>query len=126
MTNNFLSRRKFFTWGGGVLAASTMMTRGVAEIEAAAQGSQIPAGEDYYAKFNVTPFINAAGTYTFLTASIMPPQVRAAVERTIEDAEGRADQRNRRGCDLGIAVFGRQPAGMQRPDDSPAPAPAAA
>jgi uncharacterized pyridoxal phosphate-dependent enzyme len=81
MTNNFLSRRKFFTWGGGVLAASTMMTRGVAEIEAAAQGSQIPAGEDYYAKFNVTPFINAAGTYTFLTASIMPPQVRAAVDR---------------------------------------------
>jgi L-seryl-tRNA(Ser) seleniumtransferase len=81
MTNNFLSRRKFFKWGGGVLAASTMVTRGVREIEAAPQSHETPAGEDYYSKLNVTPFINAAGTYTFLTASIMPPQVRAAVDR---------------------------------------------
>jgi L-seryl-tRNA(Ser) seleniumtransferase len=81
MTNNFLSRRKFFKWGGGVLAASAMMTRGVPEIEAAPQGHETPAGEDYYSKLNVTPFINAAGTYTSLTASIMPPKVRAAVDR---------------------------------------------
>jgi L-seryl-tRNA(Ser) seleniumtransferase len=81
MTNNFLSRRKFFKWGGGVLAASTMMTQEVPRLEAAKQGNETPAGEDYYSKLGVTPFINAAGTYTILTASIMPPQVRAAVDR---------------------------------------------
>src|SRR5204862_6678908 len=36
-------------------------------------------GEDYYDKLGVTKIINAAGTYTALTASIMPPQVQAAV-----------------------------------------------
>jgi uncharacterized pyridoxal phosphate-dependent enzyme len=35
--------------------------------------------EDYYDKLGVTKIINAAGTYTFLTASIMPPAVQAAV-----------------------------------------------
>jgi L-seryl-tRNA(Ser) seleniumtransferase len=34
---------------------------------------------DYYDKLGVTKIINAAGTYTFLTASIMPPSVQAAV-----------------------------------------------
>src|SRR5262252_2380198 len=36
-------------------------------------------GEDYYEKLGVTPFINAAGTYTILTASTMPDEVQAAV-----------------------------------------------
>jgi uncharacterized pyridoxal phosphate-dependent enzyme len=38
-------------------------------------------GEDYYDKLRVTKIINAAGTYTALTASIMPPAVQAAVAR---------------------------------------------
>lgn len=38
-------------------------------------------GEDYYDKLGVTKIINAAGTYTMLTASIMPPPVQAAVAR---------------------------------------------
>jgi L-seryl-tRNA(Ser) seleniumtransferase len=38
-------------------------------------------GEDYYDKLGVTKIINAAGTYTVLTASTMPPSVRAAVDR---------------------------------------------
>ena len=37
--------------------------------------------EDYYDKLGVTKIINAAGTYTSLTASIMPPSVQAAVAR---------------------------------------------
>ena len=37
-------------------------------------------GEDYYAKLGVTPIINAAGTYTTLTAACMPPEVLAAVQ----------------------------------------------
>ncbi len=36
-------------------------------------------GTDYYDKLGVPKIINAAGTYTFLTASIMPPSVQAAV-----------------------------------------------
>jgi L-seryl-tRNA(Ser) seleniumtransferase len=39
------------------------------------------AGEDYYEKLGVQPIINAAGTYTYLTAAVMPPSVRKAVER---------------------------------------------
>lgn len=38
-------------------------------------------GEDYYEKLGVTKIINAAGTYTALTASIMPPSVQAAVAK---------------------------------------------
>jgi L-seryl-tRNA(Ser) seleniumtransferase len=41
--------------------------------------SSSPKGVDYYQKLGVTPFINAAGTYTILTASIMPDEVQAAV-----------------------------------------------
>jgi len=37
------------------------------------------AGTDYYAKLGVKKIINAKGTYTDLTASCMPPQVREAV-----------------------------------------------
>lgn len=36
-------------------------------------------GVDYYEKLGVVPFINAAGTYTILSASTMPEEVQAAV-----------------------------------------------
>jgi uncharacterized pyridoxal phosphate-dependent enzyme len=35
-------------------------------------------GVDYYSRLGVTPFINAAGTYTVLSASTMPEEVQAA------------------------------------------------
>jgi L-seryl-tRNA(Ser) seleniumtransferase len=38
------------------------------------------AARDYFAELGVRPFINAAGTYTALTASLMPPEVVAAIE----------------------------------------------
>ena len=34
---------------------------------------------DYFASLGVKPFINAAGTYTMLTASLMPPEVMEAM-----------------------------------------------
>jgi L-seryl-tRNA(Ser) seleniumtransferase len=34
---------------------------------------------DYFAELGVRPFLNAAGTYTTLTASLMPPEVMQAV-----------------------------------------------
>ncbi|MGB7847357.1 MAG: aminotransferase class V-fold PLP-dependent enzyme [Candidatus Acidiferrum sp.] len=36
-------------------------------------------GVDYYQKLGVTPFINAAGTYTVLSGSTMPDEVQAAI-----------------------------------------------
>jgi L-seryl-tRNA(Ser) seleniumtransferase len=38
-------------------------------------------GEDYYDKLGVPKIINAAGTYTTLTAACMPPVVLAAVQK---------------------------------------------
>jgi uncharacterized pyridoxal phosphate-dependent enzyme len=37
-------------------------------------------GRDYFKELNVRPFLNAAGTYTTLTASLMPPEVVRAIE----------------------------------------------
>src|SRR5208283_4410013 len=47
----------------------------------AADRRPAPDGEDYYDKLGVTKIINAAGTYTALTGSTMPPSVQAAVAR---------------------------------------------
>ncbi|MGH9751942.1 MAG: aminotransferase class V-fold PLP-dependent enzyme [Blastocatellia bacterium] len=38
-----------------------------------------PAGRDYFKELNVRPFINAAGTFTTLTASLMAPEVVEAM-----------------------------------------------
>ena len=38
-------------------------------------------GEDYYDKLGVAKIVNAAGTYTLLTASTMPASVRAAIDQ---------------------------------------------
>jgi L-seryl-tRNA(Ser) seleniumtransferase len=42
------------------------------------------AAADYYDKLGVSKIINAAGTYTILTAATMPPAVRAAVAKAAE------------------------------------------
>src|SRR4051812_46318457 len=68
------TRRSFFAWTKNALAASGLS--GLASVRAEAAS---PRGEDYYDKLGVTKIINAAGTYTALTASIMPPPVQAAV-----------------------------------------------
>jgi uncharacterized pyridoxal phosphate-dependent enzyme len=43
--------------------------------EAAAAGK----GTDYFRELGIRPFINAAGTYTAMTASLMPPEVMEAI-----------------------------------------------
>ena len=67
------TRRNFFSWTRNAFAATGLVGGAPAVAQAAV------AGEDYYAKLGVTKIINAAGTYTALTASIMPPSVQAAV-----------------------------------------------
>ena len=42
------------------------------------------ATPDYFADLGVRPFINAAGTYTDMTSSLMPPEVRAAWDYAAE------------------------------------------
>jgi L-seryl-tRNA(Ser) seleniumtransferase len=69
------TRRTFLNWSQRLLAAAGVST-------ALPAADTLPEqGEDYYAKLGVPTIINAAGTYTALTASIMPPPVQAAVAR---------------------------------------------
>jgi D-glucosaminate-6-phosphate ammonia-lyase len=39
-----------------------------------------PVARDYFKELGVRPFINAAGTYTTLTASLMAPEVMQAID----------------------------------------------
>jgi len=74
---SLLSRRRFFSWTGSLAAAF-----GLSPISASARNiSTGIEGEDYYDKLGVPKIINAAGTYTVLTAACMPPEVLAAVQR---------------------------------------------
>lgn len=61
-----------------LLGIAGMSTVGAILPDAAATPVE-PSGVDYYEKLSVPRIINAAGTYTFLTASIMPPSVQRAV-----------------------------------------------
>ena len=69
--NRSFGRRNFFgvlrkvTTVGGVMSQAHWLRAAPAAARAAQRG------EDYYEKLGVTKIINAAGTYTNLTASIM-------------------------------------------------------
>ena len=39
----------------------------------------VPVARDYFKELGVRPFINAAGTFTDMTASLMPPEVMTAI-----------------------------------------------
>ena len=74
--DTFRTRRDFFGLAGAAVAIGASETSA-----SSATGKSPHSGDehDYYDKLGVTKIINAAGTYTFLTASIMPPSVQAAV-----------------------------------------------
>src|SRR5438128_12093026 len=76
-----ISRRKVLRTGGQAIIAGSVAVGGTPFLAARSSSkSKLPAeGVDYYQKLGVTPLINAAGTYTVLTASIMPDEVQAAV-----------------------------------------------
>jgi len=78
---NAETRRGFFTWTRNMLAGAGLVGSGEAFAGPDKVREETPAGEDYYNKLGVTKIINAAGTYTMFTASIMPPPVQAAVAR---------------------------------------------
>ncbi len=70
------SRRRFFRWTSA-LAATPLFS----SARSFASSQNETEGEDYYAKLGVPTIINAAGTYTTLTAACMPPVVLAAVQK---------------------------------------------
>src|SRR3954468_9330194 len=63
----FLQSASTFPLVGGVMAAKPSLA-------AAAKG-----GRDYFRDLGVRPFINAAGTYTAMTASLMAPEAMDAI-----------------------------------------------
>ena len=64
---NFLGTLRNVVTAGGVMSQSQWL-----RAAPPAAGATARRGEDYYEKLGVTKIINAAGTYTNLTASIMP------------------------------------------------------
>jgi len=76
-----VSRRGFFRWASS-LAAAVGAAPLVSSAKTLASPPQSAEGEDYYAKLGVATIINAAGTYTTLTAACMPPEVLAAVQKS--------------------------------------------
>src|SRR5438132_11740328 len=71
------TRRRFLGWANWLFASGGLASHHLQ----AAELRHTAEGEDYYDKLGVTKIINAAGTYTALTASTMPPSVQAAVAR---------------------------------------------
>ena len=72
-----VSRRRFIG-----LTSATAASIGVAPFLGYSPESlavETASSDDYYAKLGVDKIINAAGTYTYLTAACMPPQVQRAV-----------------------------------------------
>src|SRR5438132_5474499 len=74
-----ISRRKLLRTGGQALIAGGVALCGSPALEAKSSPKSSAKGVDYYQKLGVTPFINAAGTYTVLSASTMPEEVQAAI-----------------------------------------------
>ena len=70
--NGLFSRRSFVRLAGVL---------GLAPLQAASAAPPAIESPDYYDKLGVPKIINAAGTYTTLTAACMPPEVVAAVQQ---------------------------------------------
>src|SRR5215472_11905501 len=76
--STFGTRRNFFKRINLALTGFAF-TRALPFEKVIAAHEPIPEPVDYYDKLGVTKRINAAGTYTYLTGSLMPPSVQAAV-----------------------------------------------
>jgi len=78
-----MSRRKLLRRGAQAVLAGGATLSGIPTLEPRAFSKSAPKAApravDYYQKLGVTPFINAAGTYTVLSASTMPDEVQMAI-----------------------------------------------
>jgi L-seryl-tRNA(Ser) seleniumtransferase len=78
--SGFFSRRRFVRLASSI-ATAIGAAPALATASTAGTSPVVIASEDYYDKLGVEKIINAAGTYTTLTAACMPPAVVAAVQR---------------------------------------------
>ncbi len=82
--NGSLSRRRFLHWSQAAMATLGALPLFGRAAEAATPAKPAAGGhdpDDYYAKLNVTRVINARGTFTALTAAVMPLSVQRAVAK---------------------------------------------
>ena len=70
------SRRRFLETVSAVPLVGGLIARGRARRR---RRPRRESGRDYFRELGVRPFINAAGTYTAMTASLMPPEVMEAI-----------------------------------------------
>jgi L-seryl-tRNA(Ser) seleniumtransferase len=68
------TRRHFLESLSSLPLVGSLVEAGASPAEAAARG-----GRDHFRELGVRPFINAAGTYTAMTASLMAPEVMEAI-----------------------------------------------
>jgi L-seryl-tRNA(Ser) seleniumtransferase len=73
-----MNRRSWMKWVAAAPVYSVIAARGLTETLAAATGKT--ATSDVYRRLGVRPFINARGTWTYLSGSLELPEVRRAVE----------------------------------------------
>jgi uncharacterized pyridoxal phosphate-dependent enzyme len=76
LTNN--GRRSFMKLLAAAPLFAAIKSRGIAATVAAAQGKS--STSEVYTRLGVRPFINARGTWTYLSGSLELPEVRRAVE----------------------------------------------
>src|SRR5215470_1248960 len=74
-----ISRRKLLRNGARALLAGGVAIPQISSLGPRASAQSATSAVDYYQKLGVTPLINAAGTYTVLSASTMPDEVQAAI-----------------------------------------------
>ncbi len=73
------TRRKLLGTGTKAIVAGGAALCGGSALHAKDKARASTKAVDYYQKLGITPFINAAGTYTILSASTMPDEVQAAI-----------------------------------------------
>jgi uncharacterized pyridoxal phosphate-dependent enzyme len=81
-----LTRRRFLRQGRQAIIAGGAAACAGSVLEARDASPAKAKAADYYRKLGVTPFLNAAGTYTILSASIMPEEVQAAMTLAAKQA----------------------------------------
>ncbi|HET7696888.1 MAG TPA: aminotransferase class V-fold PLP-dependent enzyme [Vicinamibacterales bacterium] len=71
-----LSRRDLFRWSALLTAPALLQSRAAGEAQSRAQ----PPPRDVYRAIGVRPLINARGTFTIISGSLMLPEVRTAMD----------------------------------------------
>jgi L-seryl-tRNA(Ser) seleniumtransferase len=77
------SRRRFLRSASGLPVVGGFISAGPLPLGFAASSAG-RGGRDYFRELGVRPFINAAGTYTAMTASLMPREVMDAINYASE------------------------------------------